>query len=103
MIGRYVRGILVDPEEQGIEQIAHALDYLVFNKKRRLAMEKQAHQRGYQMRWANSAWALLQYLDFVSEELHIVTGRGVTFKREKKSSYQKPDFKRPPVNNNLEE
>jgi hypothetical protein len=48
-------------------------------------MEKEAHQRGYQMRWNNSAWALLQYVDFVREAKEIVTGRGVKFTREKSS------------------
>jgi hypothetical protein len=52
-------------------------------------MEKQAHQRGYQMRWQNSAWALLQHIEFVREEKEIVKGRGVRFKREKKSKYHK--------------
>ena len=82
VIGRYARGILVDPGEPSIEQIAKALDFLVFNEGKRLVMEKQAHQRGYQMRWNNSAWALLQYVDFVREEKEIVTGRGVKFTRE---------------------
>ncbi len=48
-------------------------------------MEKDAHQRGYQMRWNNSAWALLQYVYFVREAKEIVTGRGVKFTREKSS------------------
>jgi hypothetical protein len=48
-------------------------------------MERQAHQRGYQMRWNNSAWALLQYIDFIREEKEIVTGRGIKFIREKPS------------------
>jgi hypothetical protein len=51
-------------------------------------MEKQAHQRGYQMRWDNSAWALLQYVDFVREIKEIVTGRGVKFTRIKPSPLQ---------------
>jgi hypothetical protein len=51
-------------------------------------MEKQAHQRGYQMRWNNSAWALLQYVDFVREQKEIVTGRGVKFTREKLSALE---------------
>ncbi len=85
VIGRYARGILVDPGEPSIEQIAKGLDFLVFNESKRLRIEKQAHQRGYQMRWNNSAWALLQYLDFVREEKEIVTGRGVKFTREKSS------------------
>jgi len=89
VIGRHARGILVDPGEPSIEQIAQALDYLVFNQKKRLLMEKQAHQRGYQMRWYNSAWALLQYIDFISEEKDRVTGRGVKFNREKTSIFQK--------------
>ncbi|MDH4201969.1 MAG: hypothetical protein OEV87_03670 [Phycisphaerae bacterium] len=85
-IGRFARGILVDPAEASIEQIAQALDFLVFEKENRLRMEKQAHQRGYQMRWANSAWAMVQYIDFVSEEKEITTGRGMKFLREKPSS-----------------
>ena len=85
LIGRYARSILVDPGEPSIEQIAKGLDHLVFNEDKRLLMEKQAHQRGYQMRWNNSAWALLQYIDFAREQKEIVTGRGVKFTREKPS------------------
>jgi glycosyltransferase involved in cell wall biosynthesis len=83
VIGKYARGILVDPGEPSVEQIALALDYLAFNQEKRLMMEKQAHQRGYQMRWHNSAWVLLQYVDFIREQKEIVTGRGVKFTREK--------------------
>ncbi len=89
VIGRHARGILVDAEEEGIDQIAQALDYLVFNQPQRLRMEKQAQQRGYQMRWANSAWALLQFIDFVAEEKKVETGRGVKFNREKRSAFQR--------------
>jgi len=88
VIGRYARSILVDPGEPSIEQIAKGLDFLVFNESKRLVMEKQAHQRGYQMRWNNSAWALLQYVDFVREQKEIVTGRGVKFTREKPSALE---------------
>lgn len=94
-IGRFARGILVDPAEASIEQIAQALDFLVFEKEKRLRMEKQAHQRGYQMRWANSAWALVQYIFFASEEKEIATGRGMKFLREKPSSLTLKT-KRPP-------
>jgi len=89
VVGRHARGILVDPGEPSVEQIADALDYLVFNQDKRLRMEKQAHQRGYQMRWDNSAWSILQYIDFVREEKEIVTGRGIKFTREKPSIFQK--------------
>jgi hypothetical protein len=88
VIGRYARSILVDPGEPSIKQIARGLDFLVFNESKRLVMEKQAHQRGYQMRWNNSAWALLQYVDFVREQKEIVTGRGVKFTREKPSALE---------------
>jgi glycosyltransferase involved in cell wall biosynthesis len=88
VIGRYARGILVDPGEPSVEQIAQAIDYLAFNREKRLMMERQAHQRGYQMRWDNSAWALLQYIEFVKEQKEIVTGRGVKFTREKPSCLQ---------------
>jgi glycosyltransferase involved in cell wall biosynthesis len=86
LIGRYSRGILVDADEPSVVQVAQALDYLVFNESKRLIMERQAHQRGYQMSWNNSAWALLQYLDFVREKKEIVTGRGVKFTRDKPSA-----------------
>lgn len=87
-IGRFARGVLVDPGDESVEQIAQGLDYVVFNENKRLMMEKQAHQRGYQMRWDNSAWGLLQYVDFVREEKEIVTGRGVKFTREKRSALE---------------
>jgi glycosyltransferase involved in cell wall biosynthesis len=92
ILGRHSRGILVDPGEPSVEQIAEALDYLVFNKDKRLLMEKQAHQRGYQMRWQNTGWALLQHIEFVREGKEIITGRGITFKREKPSVFQKEDY-----------
>ena len=84
VIGRYARGILVDPGEASVEQIAGALDLLVFNQNKRLAMEKEAHQRGFQMQWNNSAWALLQHIKFISEEKGLVTGRAEIFTRGKK-------------------
>jgi len=87
-IGRFARGVLVDPGEESVEQIAQGLDYVVFNESKRLLMEKQAHQRGYQMRWDNSAWGLLQYIDFLREGKEIITGRGVKFVREKASSLE---------------
>jgi glycosyltransferase involved in cell wall biosynthesis len=86
-IGRFARGVLVDPGDASIEQIAKALDFLVFEKDKRIQMERQAHQRGYQMRWANSAWAMVQYIDFVSEDKEITTGRGMKFLREKDSKF----------------
>lgn len=89
VVGRYARGILIDPGEPGVEQIAEAIDYLVFNESQRLLMEKQAHQRGYQMSWQNTAWGLLQHIDYLSEEDQIQTGRGLKFKREKNSIYQR--------------
>jgi glycosyltransferase involved in cell wall biosynthesis len=89
VIGRHARGILVDPGEPSIDQVAQALDYVVFNKGKRLRMEKQAHQRGYQMRWNNSAWTFLQHVEFIKEQKGIVTGRGITFTREKTSTFQK--------------
>jgi glycosyltransferase involved in cell wall biosynthesis len=90
IIGRYARGILVDPGQASINQIAMALDYVVFNREKRLMMEKQAHQRGYQMRWDNSAWSLLQYVDFIKEQKEILTGRGVKFTRLKPSPLELP-------------
>jgi len=92
VIGPHARGILVDPGEPSVEQIGRALDYLVFNKGERLDMEKRAHERGYQMRWDNSAWELLQYIEFIKEKREIVTGRGVEFVREKPSVFELRDI-----------
>ncbi|MHC4808108.1 MAG: glycosyltransferase family protein, partial [Planctomycetota bacterium] len=89
IIGPRARGILVDPGEPSVEQMAQGLDYLVFNKDERLAMEKRTHERGYQMRWHNSAWELLQYVQFITEKREIVSGRGVEFIRERTSIFQK--------------
>jgi glycosyltransferase involved in cell wall biosynthesis len=83
VIGRYARGILSDPGEASVEQIAGALDFLVFNQNKRIAMEKEAHQRGFQMQWNNSAWALLQHIKFIKEEKELVTGRAEIFTRGK--------------------
>ncbi len=102
LIGRYARGILVDPGEPSIEQIAQALDYIVFNRDKRIMMEKQAHQRGYQMRWNNGAWALLQYIQFLEEAKEISTGRGIRFTREKPSRLDVLKYRRPLVSTNAE-
>jgi len=96
MTGRHARGILVDAGEPCVKQIAQGLDFLVFDRPRRLRMEKQAHQRGYQMRWENTAWALLQYIKFIIEEKEIVTGRGPAFKRQKPSKLEKKTKIQPP-------
>ena len=88
VVGRHARGILVDPGEPSIEQMAQALDILVFNQNQRLAMERQAHQRGYQMRWQNTAWALLQHIDFIQDMQHHRCGRAPVFNRDKASIFQ---------------
>ena len=89
IMGRHARGILVDSGGASVEQIAEALDYLVFHHKRRLMMEKQAHQRGHQMRWHNTAWALLQHIEFIAEDKQMTSSRGVRFVRQRPSVYQK--------------
>jgi len=45
------------------------------------------------MRWHNSAWELLQYIQFVKEKQEIVTGRGMEFTREKASILEKKTTK----------
>jgi glycosyltransferase involved in cell wall biosynthesis len=97
LIGRFARGILVDPGDPSIEQIAQALDYVVFNRSKRLMMERQAHQRGYQMRWTNSAWALLQYVEFLREVREMFSGTGLKFTREKPSKLNVHKDRRPQV------
>ena len=41
------------------------------------------------MRWDNTAWQLLQYIEFIREKREIVTGRGMEFTREQPSIYEK--------------
>ena len=94
VVGRHARGILVDSGEPSVEQMAQALDLLVFNRDRRLAMEREAHQRGYQMRWQNTAWALLQHIEFIQDRQNHRCGRGPIFPREKSSVYQRPSTSR---------
>ena len=88
ILGPHARGILVDPEEASVEQIAQALDYLVFNTDRRLAMERRAYRKGYEMSWENTAWAILQYALFLEDEKQISTGSDVIFKRCKESAFE---------------
>ena len=79
--------VAVDPREASVEQIARALDFLIFHQKDRLEMEKEAHQRGFQMQWNNVAWALLQHIKFIREENELVIGRAEKFTRDKASIY----------------
>lgn len=88
VVGRHARGILVDPAQP--IQIAEAMDYLVFNRHRRFLMERQAHQRGYQMRWQNSAWAVLQHVGFLQQQKTLVTEKGVDLQRDRPSIFHKP-------------
>jgi glycosyltransferase involved in cell wall biosynthesis len=93
IIGHHARGVLVDPGEPSVEQMAQALDYLIFNRDERLEMEIRAHKRGYTMRWHNSAWKLLQSIQFVKEKQEKVTGRGIEFTRKKPSIFEKKTTK----------
>jgi len=85
------RGILVDPGEPSVEQMAQGLDLLVFNEQQRLAMERDARGRGYEMRWENAAWELMQYVKSVAETRSIVTGRGPEFVRQRTSRLEHPE------------
>jgi len=90
VIGRYARGILVDPGEASVEQMARALDMVVFNKDLRRRMEMEAHQRGYQMGWHNSAWALLQQVGFVADKKEMAASGSPQFLRDKWSVLDEP-------------
>ena len=41
------------------------------------------------MRWHNSAWAILQHIEYIQEQKRLYTGRGVRFKRERPSLFHK--------------
>ena len=78
IVDKHARGILVDPGEPSIEQIAQVLDYLVFDRDERLRMEKRAHERGHRMRWDNVAWELLQHIEFLqSKVIENCAGTGI--------------------------
>lgn len=87
IIGPHARGILVDAGTPAIEQIAQALDYLIYNPDERLEMEMRAHERGFQMRWQNTAWELMQSIRFVRDKQD--QARGLVFTRARASVYQK--------------
>jgi len=86
IIDPYARGVLVDPGEPSVNQMAEALDYLVFKEEERLAMEARAYERGHRMRWDNTAWQLVQYIVLLAERRDRDMIQDVTFTREKPSS-----------------
>jgi len=83
------RGILVDPGDPSIDQIAQALDYLVFNTSERFEMENRAHERGVEMKWDNVAWKLLQYIDFLQGRRERITDTSIQFSRGRESIFAK--------------
>jgi len=85
------RGILIDAHNS--EQIAGALNYLVFNKDEnnnltRLSMENNAYQRGHEMRWDNVAWEIRQHVALIDARKRKKTGRGVNFAKRRKSNLE---------------
>jgi len=80
------RGIIVESGEDSVLGVAQGLDYLVFNKKERLAMEASSYERGHEMRWDYVAGNLLRYVTGISKAKRNITGRGVAFEREKESN-----------------
>ena len=86
-VGPRARGILVDPDEPSIEQIAQALDYLVFNTAERFEMETRAHERGVEMKWDNVAWKLIQYIDFVQGRRERIMDTTIQFSRSRESIF----------------
>ena len=66
------RGILVDligkyENRPSINQMAKALEYLVFNEKARSQMGKNARSRGHEMNWDNVTRELVQYCSLLLE------------------------------------
>ncbi len=88
-VGTRVRGILVDPGEPSIDQIAQALDYLVFNTAERFEMETRAHERGVEMKWDNVAWKLLQYIEFLQGMRERITDTTIQFTRSRESVFER--------------
>ena len=88
------RGILVDPGEPSVDQIAMGLDFVAFNAERRLRMEELAYYRGHQMSWQNAAWGLLQYLQFFKQKQSMVNTIEPRFVREKTSSLDSTYWRR---------
>ena len=93
IVDKHARGILVDPGEPSIEQIAQGMDYLVFDRDERLRMEKRAHERGHRMRWDNVAWELLQHVEFLQSKRQEAPSRGMQLTRKKASVFAEINIK----------
>ncbi len=89
-------GIMVDPFEASVDQIAQGLDYLFIGEKsnpeaankRRLLMESSARDRGHEMAWPNVVWKLIRFISYIEDGKQLVTRRGPVFTREKESPYR---------------
>jgi len=54
--------------------------------------DRNNEQQSKKMSGNNSAWALLQYIEFVRGQNQIVTGREIKFTREKSSNLDCPAY-----------
>ncbi len=88
VLGNRARGILVDPGEPSVEQIAQALDLLAFHPQERVAMERRAHERGHLMRWQNSAWQLIRHMQFFHEKHTMPNAEPIELERRTGSRYR---------------
>jgi glycosyltransferase involved in cell wall biosynthesis len=88
-VGPRTRGILVDPGEPSIAQIAQGLDYLVFSTAERFEMENRAHERGVEMKWDNVAWKLIQYIEFLQGMRERITDTTIQFTRSRESVFER--------------
>lgn len=73
------RGLLTHCGKQCIEETAEALDYWLVSKggqDLRSHYELNAHVRGHDTQWSNSAWKMLQHADFIHAEKNTTRGRG---------------------------
>lgn len=73
------RGLLTHCGERCIDETAEALDYWLVSKEGqdyRSRYELNAHVRGHDSQWSNSAWRMLQHADFIHSEKNTTRGRG---------------------------
>ena len=90
---RAARGLLTHCGKQSVKETAQALDYWLISKEGQELLphyEYNAHQRGHETRWSNSAWKMIKHADYLHTEKNITRGRGNKHMRIKK----KPAFAR---------
>jgi glycosyltransferase involved in cell wall biosynthesis len=79
ILDEQAKGLLIDPENP--EHVCKAIDYLVFEEKTRLLMEKRAFLSGQMRSWHNTAAQFVSMINSIEKQKVKQTGRGTKFQR----------------------